>query len=175
LYYYFCNGFLAYWLGDRDRAAPLIDEAGARIERIFSIPSTVELVLMELLVAAHRYTGASWAARLRLDWQMRRRLGKLRRWAQSCPQNFEAQYRIAVAQRASVRGDARADEHFATAVARAQQHGTAMREGLALQLHAEMLRARGRATEAAEREREAIDAFERWGAGALAARLRRDR
>jgi hypothetical protein len=48
-----------------------------------------------------------------------------------------------------------------------------MREGLVLQLHAEMLRARGRATEAAAREREAIDAFERWGAGALAARLRR--
>ena len=172
LYYYFCNGLLAYLFGERDRAATLIGEAGRRIERIFSIPSTVEVCLMEVLVAADRHAGASFAERLRLDWAMRQRLSKLRRWASACPQNFEAQYLLALAERARVHRDRDAGAHYARAVAQARKQGTAMREAMALELQGRFFREQDHHAEAGEIEREAATAYARWGAQAKADRLR---
>jgi predicted ATPase len=174
-YYFFCNGLLAYLHGERARAAELMRAAAARPAGIFSIPTTVELCLMELLLDAEQYPTASRLARLRLDRRMRSRLGKLRLWARSCPQNFEAQYLIARAEQARVHGAADAVEQLDEAVTQARLHGAPLREALALELSGRCLHERGRHFEASTRVNAAADAYERWGARGKAAELRRAR
>src|SRR5262249_28926445 len=83
-YHYLWNGALAWFFGDRARAHRMAPEAERRLERLFSIPTMVPIVLFDALVAADRWRDASRRDQLRLAWRMRRDLGKLRRWAESC-------------------------------------------------------------------------------------------
>jgi predicted ATPase len=162
-YYFFCNGLVDYLRGEPARAAERFSEAARRPGAVFSIPTTVELCLMECLVAAAATPSSPWG-RLRRLRTMRARLGKLSRWARSCPENFAAQHLIARAEYARVRGDGDAGDRYEAAVAAARRYGTALREALALELHGRWLLARGRHAEGRERTRAAIDAYRRWGA-----------
>ena len=171
-YYYLWSGALAWFFGDRDRAHRMSPEAERRLERLFSIPVMVQIVLFDALVAADRWREASWREKLRLRWRTRRDLGKLRRWADSCPQNHEPQYRLAAAEWARVLGYSDAEARLEAALASARRHGSMMCEAIALELWARQLRDEGRTVEARARVREAIDAYERWGAHAKAAQLR---
>jgi predicted ATPase len=173
-YHYLWNGALAWFFGDRARAHRMAPEAEKRLERLFSIPTMVQIVLFDALVAADRWRDAAWRDKLRVEWRMRRDLGKLRRWAESCPQNHEPQYRLAVAEWARARGRSDAEERLQAALASARRHGSLMCEAIALELWARQLRDEGRAVETRARVREAIDAYERWGAHAKAVQLRHE-
>jgi hypothetical protein len=172
-YYHFANGLLAYLRGEMGLAAQLIDAAAQRPSGIFSVVTTVELCLMEVLVAAEQTATASWTDRLRLGWKMRGRLRKLAHWARGCPQNFEAQWMIGRAEQARARGDAAAGPLYEQAVAAARRHGTLMREALALELYGRWLRAQGHDVESRARLTAACDVYERWGAHAKVLQMKR--
>src|SRR5205823_4821869 len=93
-YYYFCNAELAYLFGDAARADALLDEARARTQVIFGLPTTVELCLLECLVAARLHDSAHLASRLRLRAQVAKRARRLCAWARCCAANFEPHYLI---------------------------------------------------------------------------------
>jgi hypothetical protein len=164
-YYFFCNAELAHTFGDVARAAALLTEAGARTNVIFAIPTMVELALLEALVAARLHDGASRLARLRLRRTVRGRVGMLRRWAESCPENFEPHFLVASAELARIGGAAaEADEAYARAVTAARAYGSTKREAIALELAARHARSRDDAARADRLRAEAIDAYRRWGA-----------
>jgi predicted ATPase len=172
-HYFFSKGLLAWFAGEKARAAELFAEAALRPGRTISSPSSVELCLMEALTAAEQAQSASWLERLRLLWTIHRRLSKLAVWARNCPQNFEAQFRIARAEQARAMRNARAGTRYEEAVAAARRHGATMREAIALELYGGWLRERGRDVEARARMTEAKDAYARWGARAKVAQLER--
>jgi hypothetical protein len=125
----------------------------------------VELSLLEVLVFARLHDSASWARRVRLRWEVRRRLSKLQGWAQSCPANFEAHHLIAVAEHLRMReAHGAAQEAFERAVAAARTHRSLKREALALELSARHARSQGDDARAATLRDEAIRAYRAWGA-----------
>jgi predicted ATPase len=172
-HYFFCNGLLAWFGGQKARAAEMFAEAALRPGRTISSPSSVELCLMEALTAAEQAQSVSGLKRLQLLWKIRQRLSKLALWARNCPSNFEAQYRIARAEAARALGNVNAGKRYEDAVAAARRHGATMREALALELYGAWLRARGRDVEARARLSEARDAYARWGANAKVTQLER--
>jgi predicted ATPase/serine/threonine protein kinase len=170
-YYYFLNAQLAYWYDDLARARAMLAKAEQLIAAIFSIPTTNELHLWQLLIAARRYPEASLAEQIELEGKMRRSLKFLARTAPLCPQNYAAQYKLAVAEHTRLFRRRQALDRFSEAVKTAREYQNGKWEALGLELAARQLREHG-AAEAQEHLQQAIDAYVRWGADAKAAHLR---
>jgi len=105
---------------------------------------------------------------------IRRELGKLRKWTRACPRNFEPWYLLAAAEAAGASGrGAEAVAGYAAAIAAAQASGVVRIEALAHDHWAAHARRGGDGAAAALHLREAIGAYERWGAHGKADQLRR--
>ena len=171
-YYYYLNAELAYLFGDAARARALLRDAHRRVQGIFAVPTTVDLLLLDALVAARLHDTGGFAARRRLAWTVARRCRKLAHFARACPANFESHARLAAAEQARLGGDAAAAmEHYAAAIEAARAHGAPKREALALELAARFLGDQARAAEADAYRSEAIAAWRRFGATAKAEAL----
>jgi predicted ATPase len=173
-YYHYLNAELAYAFCEDARAQAFIDEAARLTRSIFSIPTTAEYCLLEVLVAARLHDAAGWAERIGLRRVIARGLKQLAGWARTCPANFESGYFIARAEHARVGGhhDA-ALKDYECAHQAADQHRQPKRAAQALELAARLEQLRGAHAEATMLARKAIAAYERWGAQAKAAQLRR--
>jgi predicted ATPase len=164
-YYLFCNAELAYLFGDAARAHDLLEEAGKRVQVIFSLPTTAELCLLRALVAAKMHDSAPWTKRLQLQLLVASCGRELRENAKSCPENFEAHALLVSAELLRIRGAGEAaDAAFERAVTAARVHRSVKREAFALDLASCHARASGDAARADRLRAEAIDAYRRWGA-----------
>ncbi len=172
-YYHHCNAELAYLAGYPDRAEALLAEAGKRTQGIFALPTMVELVFLQVLVAARRYHDAGRVERVRLLARIVDGVRKLRAWARSCPENYEAHALIATAELERVLGrDRAAERSFRRAAGTARGHGSAKREAMALELAAGHAAARGDQASAARLLKDAAVSYRRWGAVTKADSLR---
>jgi predicted ATPase/serine/threonine protein kinase len=169
--YYFLNAQLAYFHGDLARANALFREADRLKAVLFSVPTTVELHLWRVLLAARRYPEASVLSRWTLAWQVGGWVKKLARWGRLCPENFAAQHALAVAEQARMLGRPEAGERFTQAFETAQRHRARKWEALALERGASLHRERGDAPNADTLLARAIDAYRAWGADAKVRQL----
>jgi hypothetical protein len=168
-YYYHLHAELAYLFGDAARAQALLCDAHRRMQGIFSVPTTVDLFLLDALVAARSWDASGFAGRRRLAWTLARRCKKLAHFARACPANFESHAQLAQAERARVHGDvAAAADHYTRAIEAARAYGAVKREALALELASRFYRAQGRSSEADAHRVEAVAAWRRLGASAKA-------
>jgi hypothetical protein len=164
-YYHFCRAELAYLFGETERARELLAEANKGAQGIFALPTMVDLACLEALVAARRYDAASLTERPGLLWTAATRVRKLAVWAKSCPENFEAHRLIALGELFRIAGRARhAAVAFERAITAARAGGPAKREAIALELAAAHARLQGQTARADALQREAVDAYRRWGA-----------
>lgn len=158
-----CAAELAFLTDDLDRAERFAREAGKRAP--LGVPTTIELFLLNILIAARRYGRAPLAERPRLVWAAVKQLRKLRSCAQSCPENFESYYLIGLGELLRIGGRARnAERAFARAAESARAQGSLKREALALDLGARHAVQQGDAKLARSLQERAADAYRRWGA-----------
>jgi predicted ATPase/serine/threonine protein kinase len=171
-FFYFFKAELAYLFGDYDQAEPLMMEARKRIERVFALPFSSEVLLLEVLLAAQRHRRASWLQRRRIAWSITSWTRKLRAWARSCPENFEAQWLLAAAEEARTRGaHEEAAAMYERTVRAARDYNRPKREALALERMAQLFAERQDSSRATGHALEAMDAYHRWGAAAKAAQI----
>jgi predicted ATPase/tRNA A-37 threonylcarbamoyl transferase component Bud32 len=158
-----CAAELAFFTDDLERAERFAREASKRAP--LGVPTTIELLLLNILIAARRYEDAPLPERPRLVWAMVKQLRKLRSCAQSCPENFESYYLIGLGELLRVGGRSRnADREFARAAESARAQGSLKREALALALGARNAAQQGDASRARALQERADDAYRRWGA-----------
>jgi hypothetical protein len=170
-YYHYCRAELSYLFGETERAGAELAEANKGAQGIFGLPTTVELALLEALVAARRLDTAKLTARPKLLVTLAARDRKLAVWARSAPMNFEAHAQIALAELMRVTGRKEAaEEAYARAVATARRNHAPKREAIALDLAAANARMLGEVQRASELRAAARDAYGRWGAKVLAER-----
>jgi predicted ATPase len=163
---------IAYHFGRYAMAAACLAETRRFGQAHFGHLTTIDLCFQQCLIAAKLHDSASWAKRARLRWTIARGVRKLRSWAEACPENFEPQYRIALAELTRVRGDDSATEAaFERAIASARARGAVLREGLSLELAMVWAAAAGNGARAEQLRVEAIDAYRRCGAMAKAEAL----
>jgi hypothetical protein len=168
-YYLFCNAELAYLFDDPARAHALLQEAERGSHVINSLPTMVELCFLQVLVAARLHDSAPLLQRAALRRRVAARIRRLRLWAKSCPENFEAHCLIALAEAARMGGRRRvAQAKFERAASAAREHRSAKREAIALELASRCANGRGDAALAARLRGEAARAYRRWGAAAKA-------
>ncbi len=121
------RGELAYFFGETARAAAFVARAKRFTRIVLSIPMIVDLCLLDVLVGARSYGEPSKIARPRLHIRMHRCAQRLTRWAERCPENFEAHALLACAELARIGGEAtRAAALYARAL-RSRLVGTARR------------------------------------------------
>lgn len=158
-----CAAELAFLTDDLERAERFAREAGKRAP--LGVPTTIELSLLNILIAARRYERAPLPERPRLVWAVVKQLRKLRSCAQSCPENFESYYFIGLGELLRIGGRPRnADREFARAAECARSQGSLKREALALELGARSAAQQGDANRARALRERADDAYRRWGA-----------
>ena len=173
-YYHHLRAELALLFGELKRARTSLAQAHKREKGIFSVPVTVDLLLLDALLAARAWDTTGFVARRSLGWTLSRRCEKLAHFAEACPQNFAAHHRLAAAEMARVHGDrARAIAEYANAIEAARSSGTRKREALALELTSRFYRAEERTAEADTYLAQAISAYRLWGASAKADALAR--
>lgn len=158
-----CAAELAFFADDLERAERFAREANKRAP--LGVPTTIELFLLNILIAARRYERVALSERPRRVWEILKQLRKLRSCAQSCPSNFEAHYLIGLGELLRIGGRAdRADEVFLRAADSARTHGSIKREAWALELAARHAASQGDATRARSLQQRAEAAYRRWGA-----------
>jgi predicted ATPase len=170
-YYCLCSAQLAYLHDDFERAQSLLTQAAERRAAIFSIPTTVEHCLWQLLVTAREYERSSRVERIKLGRSMRAALKSLSRWAALCPRNFAAHYKLGLAEYARIHGAAKTAQCFDDAIQVAREHQSLKWEALALELYAKVLRDCKEPEQSRARLREAAEAYARWGADGRAKEL----
>ena len=94
-------------------------------------------------------------------------------WSASCPDNFHARERLIAAERARLRGDqALAVRCYEEGIRSATRYEQVQLVALGHMLYGRMLDDCGRPQDALAQRRDAAQAFEHWGASAVAQRLR---
>ena len=91
----------------------------------------------------------------------------LRRWARTCPQNFEHRALLVDAEwLRTLHRTRRAIRRYEEAIAAARENGFVQDAALASELLSELLIERGRALEARPHLAAAVEGYRTWGAGA---------
>lgn len=104
--------------------------------------------------------------------QVRKNLGKLRKWAKAAPENVQHKYELVEAERLRVLGKhSQAGEHYQRAVELAVANGFPNEEALALELQARWMQEQGSA-DAGSTMRKAVEVTQQWGATALVRALK---
>jgi predicted ATPase/signal transduction histidine kinase len=117
------------------------------------------------LAAAAAHDEAEPERQRELAGLLRAKLGKLARWAESCPENFGNRHALVAAELARLEGrDLEAMRLYERAIREAADNGFVHIEALANELGARFFRARGLDRIADERLRAARAGYQRWGA-----------
>jgi hypothetical protein len=134
------------------------------------LPSTLMYYCLGQL-ALHDEESA--AARQALVGEVRTSLQQLKQWADHGPMNYAHKYHLVEAELARVLGeDGQAREHYDLAIDLAHSNQYLNEESLALERAALFYRERGRARLAGYYMRDALYAYQRWGAEARSSQLR---
>ena len=161
---------LAYHLGEFDTAA----EAGGRSDAL------MDHVVGQIQVSEHYfYFGLSAAAmarsrpRERSKWVrvLRKCRRKLRKWAATCPDNFEGKKLLLEAELLAVKDPDSALAKYDAAIARAERAGLVQDVGIGNELAGRQALALGRRIVAGVYLRAAAEAYARWGAFAKVRKL----
>lgn len=135
------------------------------------LPPTVMYYALALLAECSR---ASAGERELLLTSAREELVRLERWAGYGPMNYLHKYYLVAAELAAVEGkDALARDHYDAAIDLAREHEYLNEESLALERAALFFRSRGLERLAGYYLRDALYAYQRWGAGAKLIEFRR--
>jgi predicted ATPase len=125
----------------------------------------VEFLFFSGLAAAAHHAQADEATREDCGKTLQEAEARFSGWAKSCPDNFEGKRLLLSAEIARIEG--RTDETarlYDEAVQAFRQSGFVHNEGMAHELAAKLLLARGDAGAGATRLREAVECYSRWGA-----------
>lgn len=163
---WFCIAKLQLALLHRDFAAAerWMEEAERRLLNS-SWYLTTELAFSSALLLAHLARGADADARGGLLERLSRLRGRLQRWSESCPSNFEHRLALVDAERAAVEGDRLgALDAYERAIQSARAHGFAATDALARELAGRFLLGRGDSALGASLIADAEVLFRRWGA-----------
>ena len=157
-----CATELAFFAGDLDGAEDFAREADKRAP--LGVPTTIELVLFNLLIAARRFELANLAERPRYAFMVAKHLRKLRSCAQSCQDNFAAHYLIGLGQSLGMAGQtSKAIQTLERAAESARGQGSCKREALALELAATYARRSEQLGRASSLQARADETYRRWG------------
>ncbi len=171
--YFGGKAIIGYYFGDYAAAYRNMLEADRRERSVFASLAQVKRTFFRVLIAAQRLTDGATNERRRLQRWLTDGVAQLRRWAAECPENFAARHRLAQAEAARVAGRAvAAAAGYQAAVLVARRSGAVDVEALALELAARHATAQGEPHTAADCRRDAIAAYERWGARAKVEQLR---
>jgi hypothetical protein len=139
----------------------------------FMINWIIRRSFYRVLMASQLLCAGPRADQKELHRVVERGLSRLRRWARACPANFAPQQLLAEAEAARARGrDAQAQAAYRAAITAAKKSAQTGIEALALELAARHFGERGESTQAEAYLREAMLAYERWGAHAKVEHLR---
>ncbi|MCC6557541.1 MAG: AAA family ATPase [Polyangiaceae bacterium] len=154
-----------YLVHDYASAGAAADEAeDLRWSSLYSIVDA-ELCFYAGLTAAALFEGADEAERARLRGRMSAHEAQLRRWAESCPDNFGCRHALVAAEIARVeRREHEASTLYDQAVRGARDSGFVQIQGLACELAGRFYLGRAFAILPGAYLREARDCYARWGA-----------
>ncbi|MDI1433651.1 ATP-binding protein [Polyangium sorediatum] len=161
---------LAFLNGDDEDALVIAGEGG---EGAWFYFATDAVYLTALAAARLCAEGASPAEARYATFE--RNATRIAGWAQACPANFAHKELLLAAERARIAGDhAAAGPLYERAVEAAEASGLTPHVAIAYERAATFFRDRGDEARARSHVHGALDAFARWGADALAERLRQE-
>nr|MBA3451494.1 AAA family ATPase [Deltaproteobacteria bacterium] len=157
------------WLHGRFAEAEAALECGsAALAAAYCLPIETTWALFDALTAAALWDDASAEARGTLSAKVRSAEARLRRWANDCPENFEAKHALVLAEMARLDGRTRdADREYEHAFVAARRSGMLHLQVIASQLAARVALASGLEHVARTWLREQHDVLRAWGATAL--------
>jgi predicted ATPase len=173
MFYFVAKLGLFYTFGDYRSAAAAARETEAAIGGDFSGTIWDELrTFHHALTLAARHAEAPLGERRDIEAQLEGLSGRMRRWAENSPRNFEPQSLIVSAEIARIHGRSSEAMSFYEAAIDAATQAERLRErALANELYATFWLERGRAKAAAVFMAEAREAYSQWGAGAKVRQL----
>ena len=168
LYLHIYRSIVLYHFGRHDDPRPLPAPAADRLAALRT-PMTVDYFFYAALHLCAALPAADAPGRRA---EVEAHLARLREFAAGCPANFEARSRLAEAayHRACGRDDA-AESAFKLAIRAARRHGESGTEAVACELAGRHALALGDDIVGQMYLRAAVDAYQRWGAPAIARRL----
>jgi hypothetical protein len=169
-FYYFLNAHLAFSYDDVRAADRLLAQAERYIPGV-TTPAVAEMRFWRVLVDARVAERAPMLERLQRRRRIAKWLERLAHSARMCPDNFAAQYRIALAAHATVFDRRHAGARLTAAVEAALQQPGLKWEPLARELAWRHFADQGELGKAEEQRAAAVAAYARWGAEAKARAL----
>ncbi|WP_375770489.1 AAA family ATPase [Archangium gephyra] len=162
-----------YLYGERERGIKTAVEVDRLVKTSLSgHVAQIEGILFQTLVTADAYPDASAEEQEKHAATMEANLRRLRLWADSNPDTFQARYLVASAEWARARGQhGEAMELFNQAIEAAVSQGSVMLQAIASELAGRYHLSRGRRRLAAMYLHDARYAYRRWGAEGKVAQL----
>lgn len=171
---FFAEMHLSYLKGEYEKALGLMERIEGCLGAIMGFVITAECVYYHSLSIAGLYGHVSPGRRLGLERILGKNLGRLRKWAVSCPENFRHKYLLVSAEALRVKGKAReAASLYESAIESARQNGYLQDQAIATELKAACCLGLGMLDEARASMNEACRLYEKWGAWAKAQHLKR--
>jgi predicted ATPase len=173
--YFGSKSMICYLFGAYEEAWYHATEMARREDFLFSVPTLVTYTLTRVLIGAQLVgRPASSVNQAHLRRVIKSGLARLRKWAVACPEKFAAMH--ALAHTEALRSLARhgdLEHHYRAALEDARRHDQPRIEAMTLELVAQYFEACGKGVKAERSLRDAIAAYERWGAHGKAEHLRR--
>ena len=173
--YLLCKMQVLYLYGRYDEAAEVAEEAERAGADFVGLIAAAEKDFYYALILLGRTGHAGGAARRRTVRAVRRKLGRLRRWARTSPAHFVHKCRLLEAELARLSGrHQEAAALYQEAVDGAAEHGYLQNEAIAHERAAEFYRERGNRAAYERHLVEAWRGYTAWGALSKAHLLRRE-
>lgn len=164
-----------FLLGLYEKAAELAPEAERRVDRVEGQFVVAEHAFFGFLASVRGHAARSGRLRYWLRRRLHRKLQLMRRWAASCPANFQHKLRLMEAELARAEGrDAHARLLYAKSEVEASEAGFPLDAILSRELAGRFELECGRDEQAGSRLSEARDGYRDWGAAAKVERLEQE-
>jgi signal transduction histidine kinase len=174
-WYYILKMSACFIRGDIARAAEAEQAAREFCESDrFDMESTQFFFFSSLVLAAH-YESAAAERKLEYLQLLRARLGQLKAWAESCPENFGNRFLLVSAELARLEGRfAEAAKLYELAIQSADENGFVQNAAIACERAFLFCKANGLFTAADAYLKKALGHYLRWGASGKVAELRKE-
>lgn len=170
---YFAEMQVRYLKGEYEKALKVMEKVDEHLGAIMGFMLTAESVYYHSLSISGAYKHLSSRERKRLDGRLGKNLRKMRKWADSSPENFSHKYLLISAEALRIKGKAgEAGPTYDRAIAMARKNGYLQDEAIATELKAVCCLSQGDLDTARECLKEALRLYEEWGAAAKAQYLR---
>ncbi|WP_214659157.1 AAA family ATPase [Candidatus Formimonas warabiya] len=164
---------MCYHFGNFAQGLVWAEEAGKRINSLMGFLLSAEYNFYYSLILAQLYPGAAPEKRRRYRKMIQKNQKQMKKWADSCPENFRHKYLLVAAEMARLTGQGQeAMDLYDQAAQSAQENGYIQNEALANELAARFYLGAGRNKVARTYLKDACRGYYRWGAGAKGRALR---